>query len=296
MNKIEIKNINPSLLRNATLLCNGSGFMRTYNLNNGFIYKEIKEKDSSSLNHFLNYDDFVDCLEGKLKISKELSSEHVILPKTIYMNKDRLVGYTMPFISFECFDSIMYKMNNLDDITNMFILLSCAVKEENKNGIIFPDLGNASNIYYDNKNKKIKFIDYDGLQVGDYDSFNVSILMSKYSNPVFEDKKYFDKCTTLYTSNFDKASLLALYLFYTSRTNITKFEGNDFDIIDNKFCLKKKALFEYLYSIGLLDSPILEDFCLIYNNEKNNNYIETSIKRLNKSYNLDFRSHVFKKK
>ncbi len=293
MKNLKVCKFNPSVLRNATLICDGSGYMRTYNLNNGLIYKEIKSKDSSSLNNYLFFDDFINSLENKLNLASKLPEDHLVLPNSIYMNKNGIVGYTVPYVNYECFDTLLKKMNSLEDITNMFVLLCNAVKEENKYGIIFPDLGNASNILYDRKNNRIKFIDFDGIQIGDYDSFNVSSLMSKYYNPIFEEKKYFDKNTTLFTSNFDKASLLALFLFYTTRTNMTNFNLKDFKSINNRIVLNRKALCHYIEMIGLRNSSIEDELLNVYDYDSSNNYIETSIKRLIKTHNLDFNKHVF---
>ena len=296
MRNLEIKEFKPSVLRNATLICNGSSYMRTFNLNNGLILKEIKERESEHLSQYLFYDDFIDCLTKKLKLSKYIESEHIIMPKTVYVKKDRVVGYTLPYIKMDNLDTIIRSSTSLEEITNVFIELSRAIKKENQRGIIFPDLGNATNTFYDSKEKKIRFIDFDGLQIGDCESFNVSLLMSAYDNPTFEKSKYFDKSTTLFTSNFDKASLLALYIYYTTNTNITKFNIKDFRVQDNEYVLKKEALEEYLSRLGLEGSAIEEELFCIYNDKKNNNYIETSIKRLIKTHSLDYSSHTFRKK
>ena len=138
-------------------------------------------------------------------------------------------------------------------------MLSEAVKKANSEGIIFPDLGNATNILYDPKSKKIKFIDYDGLQVGDCDTFSISTLMSKYNNPMFNTIKYFNRTTILFNSNFDKATLLALYLYYTTNTNLTKFKKKDYEYRNGFYNIKEESIKEYLEKIGLLDTPIEEE-------------------------------------
>ncbi len=296
MNNLDIKEFKPSILRNATLICNGSSYMRTYNLNNGLILKIIKERDSEYLSQYVHYDDFIDCLTKKLELSKYIESEHIIMPKAIYIKNDRVVGYTIPYIKMENLDTIIKNTKNLEEITNIFIELSRAVKQENQMGIVFPDLGNATNTFFNPKTKEIRFIDYDGLQIGDYDSFNISLLMSAYDNPMFEKRKYFDKTTTLFTSNFDKASLLALYIYYTTGTNITRFDIKDFKIEENGYVLKQEALVRYLCKLGLEKSAIEDEIECIYNDQKNNSYIETAIKRLIKTHVLDYSSHTFRRK
>ena len=299
MKNLEIKRYNPSMLRNATLITNGNGFMRTYNLNNGLIYKEIK-RDERSLASALYLDDFTENLTRKLQLSQELEDRFLVLPKSVHMNHDTLVGYTVPVIDMKSFDFYVQNSNDLDFITDSFSLLCNAVKEMNSEGVIFPDLANASNIFYDPKTKTIRFIDYDGLQVRDCSSFVISALMKNPDNPIFRQDKYFNRATSIFTTNFDKASLLALFLYYTTGTKLTKFKdfkSEDFirDRSTLEFSLKKAPLEYYIKSIGLNGSPLEEDINLIYDNSKNNNYLETGIKRLRKTYKLNSPEYKFVK-
>ncbi len=299
MKKLDIRRYNPAMLRNATLITEGSGFMRTYNLNNGFIYKEIK-RDERSLATALYLDDFVRNLTKKLQLSLLYDDRFLVLPKSVHLNHDSLVGYTVPVLEMESFDYIVQKSNDLDFITDSFSLLCNAVKEMNSEGVVFPDLANASNIFYDPKTKTIKFIDYDGLQVEDCSSFVISSLMKNPDNPIFRQDKYFNRATSIFTTNFDKASLLALFLYYTTGTKLAKFKDftrEDFirDRSSLEFSLKKEPLEYYIKSIGLTGSPLEEDIKLIYDNSKNNNYLETGIKRLRKTYKLDGPEYRFVK-
>lgn len=295
MRNLDIKKFNSSLLRNATLICDGSGFMRTYNLNNGLIFKQIKEKDGSDYARLLDYDDFKECLEFKLRLSRRIDDENIVLPKTMYMKNDEVIGYTMPYINMKSLSDVLKCTHDLDFITDSFIVLSEAVKKANSEGIIFPDLGNATNILYDPKSKKIKFIDYDGLQVGDCDTFSISTLMSKYNNPMFNTIKYFNRTTILFNSNFDKATLLALYLYYTTHTNLTNFKKKDYEYRNGFYNIKEESIKEYLEKIGLLDTPIEEEVRRVYDIDKNNNYIETAIKKVNKTHRLELSSHTFQR-
>ncbi len=294
MGKVQFKKYNPSILRNAKLIRDSKGYMNTYLLGNGLIYKEVKREDYS-LRHSLYRDDFIECLYLKLLLSSQLSDHYLVLPKTVYMDHDDVVGYTVPFVNMASFEDFLRDCNDLDFITDSFVLLSQAVKDMNREGIIFPDLGNASNIFYDPYKRIIKFIDFDGLQVGNCDSFNVSLIMSDYDNPVFDQKKYFDRNTVLYSSNFDKATLLTLFLYYTTGTILTRFNSSDFLRVNGEYSIKRDALDYYLLSTGLLDSPLEEDINLVYDNNKNNNYLETGIKRLRKTHRLCSPDYTFRK-
>ena len=62
MKNLEIKEFKPSILRNATLLRNGNSFMKTYNLNNGLIFKMVKDREENNYVQLIEHDDFVECL------------------------------------------------------------------------------------------------------------------------------------------------------------------------------------------------------------------------------------------
>jgi hypothetical protein len=99
----------------------------------------------------------------------------------------------------------------------------------------------------------------------------------------------------LFTKEFDKATLIALYLYYTTGTNVTKFEREDFIVNGCMIKLKQESLDRYLTEIGLIDSPLSEDVNLLYMNA-DNNYLNTGIKRLVKDYKLDKEKHIFVKR
>lgn len=295
MKNLEIKEFKPSILRNATLLRNGNSFMKTYNLNNGLIFKMVKDREENNYVQSIEHDDFVECLYNKLLLSKYFNSSSLVLPKTIYMNKDRLVGYTVPFVNMKSFDEVIRNVYDFDFLIDAFDKLAILVKEHNKSGINFPDLGNATNILLNPRDLTIKFIDYDGFQIDDYDSFAVAKIMNALKNPVLCSKKYYDKRNNLYTNNFDKATLLTLFLYYTTNTIITDFNSDCFEKGKGRYVIKDNILDSYLKSVGLLDSPLDRDIRLMYD-ISNNKYLNTSIKRLKKEYKWDTHSFTFNKR
>ena len=101
MKNLEIKKLNKSVLEKATLICKGSGFMKTYDLNNGNILKLLKEKDERNFLHFAYFDEFKECLEEKLKLAKYIYSDSIVLPNAIYMKNDNVVGYSVPKIDLK---------------------------------------------------------------------------------------------------------------------------------------------------------------------------------------------------
>ena len=193
-------------------------------------------------------------------------------------------------------EDLLEKSIDLDFIINSFILLSQAVRTSNQEGIIFPDLANPSNILYDPKNKIIKFIDFDGLQIGDCDSYSIANLMSNFSNPVFERRKYLNRDTGIYTPEFDKASLLTLFLSLTTHTVLTNFKAANFEFVNGDIALKKESLDKYITYVGLNDSPLEEDIRLIYDNDSHNRYPLKALKKLRNTHGLDWFHLTFYKK
>ena len=259
--------------------------MKTYDLNNGNILKLLKTKDFRDPYHFIYYDDFKECLFNKLMISKYIENNSLVLPNAVYMDKDDFVGYTVPKINISPINKLIEESNyDIDYISKIFEVLSYEVRNANKEEILFPDLGNISNVFMDKKTFDIKFIDYDGLQVGDFESFNISSLMDRGTELIFKDKKYINSKTCLFTTNFDKASLLTLYLYFITDENILDMPNTSFKIENKKIVLKEDFFDKYLDSINLLGSPIEEDIRKMFDLNVSNNYPITSIKKNGKIF------------
>ncbi len=285
MKNLEIKKLNKSVLEKATLICKGSGFMKTYDLNNGNILKLLKEKDERDFLHFAYFDEFKDCLEGKLKLVKYIYSDSIVLPNAIYMKNDDIVGYSVPKINMKSIDQVLEEENyDIEFMTKVFDILSYEVREANKEDILFPDLGNISNVFMDKKNFKIKFIDYDGLQIGNYESFSVSSLMNKGTDLIFGNKKYVDRRTTLFTTDFDKATLLTLYLYFITGKNIVDLPNTIYEVRNNIPKINDEKLKRVLEELKLLNTPIEDDIERMFDITRSNNYPNTSIKKMSKIY------------
>ena len=285
MKNLEIKKLNKSVLEKATLICKGSGFMKTYDLNNGNILKLLKEKDERNFLHFAYFDEFKECLTEKLKLAKYIYSDSIVLPNAIYMKNDNVVGYSVPKIDLKSIDQIIEEENyDIDFISKTFDALSYEVRKNNKEEILFPDLGNISNVFMDKKDFKIKFIDFDGLQIGDYESYSVSSLMDKGTDLIFGNKKYVDKKTTLFTTDFDKASLLTLYLYFLTGKNIVDLPNTIYEARNNIPKVNEERFNKLLDELKLLNTPIEDDIRRMFDITRSNNYPNTAIKKMAKIY------------
>ena len=292
MKNLKIKKFDNSILEKAKLITSGSGFFSTYDLNNGNIIKVVKSLDEcfdgyNAMFLYSTYNEFIDDLYNKLTKSIDIDIPSIVLPNCIYLDNNIPRAYTIPkqrnMISLEKY---LVKNNDLDTIASTIINLSKVVRSANKEGIIFPDLGNSSNILINPNNKEIKLIDYDGMQIDKYPSFCISSLISNGVIPFTRNINYCDLKTGLVSSNMDKLSLYALFLFYTTKTLLTDFRPEDYDFFDGKLRLKESSFYEYTKTLGIDNTSLEEELHKIYFENKLN-YPDTSIKKLLKTHEFD---------
>lgn len=286
MKNLKIKNYNRSVLEHATLITRGSCFFDTYDLNNGYIFKKLKDDDDLDFLEILEYDTFIKDILIKLQLSQEIDCESIIKPDSIYMLKDFFIGYTVAKVDGVSLDDTLSESSDLDSISSLIIKLSEEVRKANKEGVNFPDLGNSSNVMIERGTGKIKFIDYDGLQVFDQPSYSISNLISPSTNPYFDSVKYRSKKTGIVESNLDKATLYALFLYYSTKTLMSRFKHGDYVVSGRKISIKDEAIDRYCSEIGVIDTSMQEDIHTIYS-PRTNNYPDTSIKRLVRDYRLE---------
>lgn len=210
MNNLKIHKWNNQILNGALKLSkdNSASGMVTYDLKNGLILKVIVETafEKDELR------DFKCNLERKILHSKKLVGTDIVLPHTMYMVHDEVVGYTVPKILLPNIGDTLEKNKTFSNVSNVLLLLTNKVEKLNEQGIVFPDLCTYGNIFYDAGTNNIKFIDYDGIQIFDTWSDSVSALIKYDFNPMYASGKYTVPGNFLWTSNIDRASIVALYL------------------------------------------------------------------------------------
>lgn len=210
MNNLKIHKWNNQILNGALKLSkdDSASGMVTYDLKNGLILKVIVETafEKDELR------DFKFNLERKILHSKKLVGTDIVLPHTMYMDHDEVVGYTVPKILLPNIGDTLEKNKTFSNVSNVLLLLTNKVEKLNEQGIVFPDLCTYGNIFYDAGTNNIKFIDYDGIQIFDTWSDSVSALIKYDFNPMYASGKYTVPGNFLWTSNIDRASIVALYL------------------------------------------------------------------------------------
>lgn len=292
MNNLKIKKFDESILSKAKLITKGSGFFSTYDLNNGNIIKVVKSVDecfdgTNAMFLYASYNEFIDDLYNKLTKSIDINVSSIVLPNCIYLDDNIPRAYTVPK-QRNCMNLSSYLLKNkdLNTIASTIINITKEIRIANKNGINMPDLGNSSNILVNTKNKEIKFIDYDGMQIGKYPSFCISSLISNQVIPFTRDKRMCDMKTGLITNNMDKLSLYALFIFFTTKTFLTDFGPEKYNFVNGVLKLKEKEFYNYTKSIGINDTDLEKElFNIFYDNKIN--YPDTSIKKLIKTHKFD---------
>ena len=199
MNNLKIHKWNNQILNGALKLSkdNSASGMVTYDLKNGLILKVIVETafEKDELR------DFKCNLERKILHSKKLVGTDIVLPHTMYMDHDEVVGYTVPKILLPNIGDTLEKNKTFSNVSNVLLLLTNKVEKLNEQGIVFPDLCTYGNIFYDAGTNNIKFIDYDGIQIFDTWSDSVSALIKYDFNPMYASGKYTVPGNFLWTSH-----------------------------------------------------------------------------------------------
>lgn len=147
MNNLKIHKWNNQILNGALKLSkdNSASGMVTYDLKNGLILKVIAETafEKDELR------DFKCNLERKILHSKKLVGTDIVLPHTMYMDHDEVVGYTVPKILLPNIGDTLEKNKTFSNVSNVLLLLTNKVEKLNEQGIVFPDLCTYGNIFYD---------------------------------------------------------------------------------------------------------------------------------------------------
>ena len=175
----------------------------------------------------LYYKEFGFDLEGKILNSKPIDNvPEIVIPNSAVYRGSEFIGYTTKYI-----DGINYgewdarlSMDERCDLTmyaNVYSKIEDIVKRANEKNIVFPDLLTVENMIF-TKDNEIKFIDYDGLQIDDYNGISISKALGE---PKIHFIPKYERGRLHFTNNLDIKSLVFLYFitaFNISLANIGK--------------------------------------------------------------------------
>lgn len=215
------------------------------------------------------YLNFKNDLESKIADSEKLSlPKEIIKPNGICYSNGEFIGYTMPPSGGVMVEQMMYsaplrKQFDLSYYNDIYKKIERVVELSNRCGIVFPDMCTLGNVHmtYDGN---IRFIDYDGLQIGDEKRVFLSSALGKESE--YENTKY--KRNGIYTPELDKKSIIVHYFAYVFGIDLTDVKYEDIEFV--------------LYSHGIYSKEIVDAVRACYTNEPNrfitelfNSYVDT---------------------
>ena len=295
MRRLEENVWKDSFLDGSTLITDGSGLMKTYDMNNGQILKVVKPiEEVSSMTQYRNYYDFLSELRKKIKLSRMYDIPSLVLPKNVYYDSnDEVKAYSVPRVNDESLHSHLTGIKDIELFDKVFSVLCDEVRPLNREGIILPDLGNTGNVLYNPKSGKMKFIDYDGMQVQWAESFSISQLLCQDDNDMLFDDKY--RKNGLFNANLDKLSLLMLYVYHTTGKNIMSDinfflqmnETMNSELSPSDKISPPSRLFDdFLEQTGLTGTELAELIYRSFDPTSTNRYPKDAIKKLTLSHRL----------
>lgn len=157
-------------------------------------------------------------LDRSLEFSEKVKKTDIIRPCFSLCDDDGMtVGYALEeALGISCFDYLKQlskeEQTDLLNYTNLFSSIESSVRKANSCGVVFPDLLNFRNIFVNKKNDGkflVQFIDYDGIQLGDNPSTNVSKGIINFIQKYCFNSEIRDD--GLYTDKLDMVSLIYLY-------------------------------------------------------------------------------------
>lgn len=221
-------------------------------------------------------------LESKIKdIDKLNIIPEIITPNSLVYMNNYFIGYTMPAARGISLVDYEHRKTNLEQLdlsryTKEYSKLESIIKKANQRNIFFPDLLTCDNIFIDNNN--YQFIDFDGIQIGDYQVLQMCNLLGddeQYTIPKYMYKE------GLFSANLDKKSLL--YYFYLCVFNLNLNKVNNTNPIDGSI-----ITLDYIFDLlGIKNINLMNATNLAINDQENDNiYLDDIVNELAFEYDL----------
>ena len=288
---MKITNFNPVMLENAQLLTDGRNpFTEVYRLTDGRIFKYLKPPARSDYFYQQGYARHYNSFCKKLKQSEELADvKSLVLPSEVSTDERGYVkGYFMPLKREKNILQLLADCDDVQLLTNYFEDLCDAIDELHKVGIVVPDLITEENVLYDPVERKILFLDYDGMQVGNSKTNAISGKLCYKNNSVLRTSKYSNY--GLYTEELDNMSLATGYLFQLTGINLSSImlfqELANCDNLSEEDEYNKKIC-EFFMSLGIDDKKIIDGFMSYFSSSKKNQPVKPLIKSLSSRYKFN---------
>ncbi len=220
-----------------------------------------------------------------LKINSKVAQNipEIVSPLTAIYYNNLCLGYTMKEISginLTDYDKkfTLKERADLKQYFNLYSKIERVVKKANVAGIVMPDLCTTENIYI-LPNKDIRFIDYDGMQLGKNDK---TIVMSSSLGDILKyitSSKYNDG-TYHFTTELDKTSLTMLLFLLVFNIDLTKIGTYD------PYKGKKITITDIFNKLGIKDEIFLNKIAANISFDKKGTYLEDELYKLMNDYDM----------
>lgn len=220
-------------------------------------------------------------LEKRIVNAKEIENvKEILIPNSAVYCDNSFVGYIMEKakgINYNDYEerTSIHDRENLQRYIQNQLKLEDIIKRANKENIVFPDLLTCDNIFVHNNN--YSFIDYDGIQIGNNNVFEISSSLGDQTQ--YYNSKYM-KNDKLFTEQLDKKSLIILFFLTAFNVNLEKIGTI------NPYTGEYISL-DYIFNIiGLDDYDIMNKVWKLYQNKEKNEFLGNSLHNLTEKYNL----------
>lgn len=217
-------------------------------------------------------------IEEQLLAAKEVPNTNIIIPSsTCYLDGD-FIGYTMPKAKGQSFYDYGLSLP-LKDRTNLYQYADIFSKIEhtvqNADNIVFPDLCSWENMFIDEKHN-IQFIDYDGLQVGNFPPTSISTFLGSIDH-IQMNPKYYQNGS--YTKELDKKSLIYLYfsfVFNVGLQHVGMVVGPN----------RRMTLDDIFSALSIDDAELYDKVSRVFDDSSSNEYLGDTVFRIADEYSL----------
>jgi len=293
---MKITNFNPVMLADAERLTEGKNpYTEVYKLTDGRIFKYLKPPAQNDYFYQRNYACHYNTFCGKLKKRDGLTDvEELVLPEEVLVSEKGIVrGYYTPTKTEKNISQLLKDKRNIELITNYFEDLCDAIENLHKKNIVVPDLITEENVLYDPENRKILFIDYDGMQVGNNPTNAISNKLCYRTNQVLRTQKYRTN-TGLYTEELDNLSLVTGYFYHITGINLSSILLFQ-ELVQNEEREEEyfSKICSFFKSLGIDDIDIISSLTNYFLSHKKNQKPKEIIRILSKKYKYNDKDKKF---
>lgn len=201
-----------------------------------------------------------------------VESSDIVVPESIVYSYGSFSGYLMPYFDGVCLRSYFNKNHlSFSEIADIYKKLEKIIKDSDN--IVFPDLLTSGNILI-NKNRDIKLIDFDGLQV----DYFATPVFNRYMGDklIYNDTKYKDG--DYFTKQLDIKSLIYLYIEMLLDIKL------DFIDFYSDSSIQKKILDKFIRSYVMECNDLVHCITALYDNDEENVYLGDVVDVISNNY------------